>query len=239
VLRRAAASVGGRWKARARATGARAVDRALTRAAGARGFQLVKRHFYSPIPFDTPISEWSRRSPMVGIPFDIDAQAAWLERAVSHAAGWVPPAETGTFGVVDAELLYGAMRELRPDRVVELGSGVSSEIIHDARGRAHEIFDPVPNDRTRLPVRRVPATEVPRETLLDLQAGDVLFVDTTHTVKTGGDVNRIILDYMPLLAPGVIVHFHDIFLPYEYPREWSEEGAALGGAVSASGVSGR
>ncbi len=48
--------------------------------------------------------------------------------------------------------------------------------------------------------------------------GDILFVDTTHTVKLGSDVNFIILDVLPRLAPGVIVHFHDIFLPFEYPR---------------------
>ncbi len=52
--------------------------------------------------------------------------------------------------------------------------------------------------------------------------GDILFVDTTHTVKIGSDVNFIVLDVLPRLAPGVIVHFHDIFLPFEYPRRWFE-----------------
>jgi len=48
-------------------------------------------------------------------------------------------------------------------------------------------------------------------------------VDTTHTVKIGSDVNRIILRILPLLAPGVVVHFHDICLPYEYPRYLLED----------------
>src|SRR5206468_1730052 len=52
---------------------------------------------------------------------------------------------------------------------------------------------------------------------------DVLFVDTTHTVKVGGDVNRVILDVLPTLAPGVHVHIHDIYLPWEYPREFLAE----------------
>lgn len=53
----------------------------------------------------------------------------------------------------------------------------------------------------------------------------MLFVDTTHTVKTGGDVNRIFLDILPRLKSGVIVHVHDIFLPYEYPQAWwTDEG---------------
>jgi hypothetical protein len=68
-----------------------------------------------------------------------------------------------------------------------------------------------------------PAQDVPLEEFTALQAGDVLFVDTTHTVKLGSDVNRIVLDVLPVLAPGVLVHVHDIFLPYEYPRKWTEE----------------
>jgi hypothetical protein len=56
----------------------------------------------------------------------------------------------------------------------------------------------------------------------ELGPQDVLFVDTTHTVKTGGDVNRIVLDVLPALAPGVVVHFHDIWLPYEYHRALTE-----------------
>jgi hypothetical protein len=58
----------------------------------------------------------------------------------------------------------------------------------------------------------------------ELEARDVLFVDTTHTVKTGGDVNRIVLDLMPLLAPGVIVHFHDVLLPWEIHKNWLDRG---------------
>ncbi len=53
-----------------------------------------------------------------------------------------------------------------------------------------------------------------------LEANDILFVDTTHTVKTGSDVNRIVLDVLPRLAAGVLVHFHDIFIPWEYHRHW-------------------
>jgi hypothetical protein len=69
----------------------------------------------------------------------------------------------------------------------------------------------------------VRAQDVPLPVFEELSAGDVLFVDTTHTVKLDSDVNRIVLDVLPRLAPGVIVHVHDIFLPYEYPRKWPEE----------------
>jgi hypothetical protein len=72
-------------------------------------------------------------------------------------------------------------------------------------------------------VQALGATEVMHEAFEALTEGDILFVDTTHTVKTGGDVNRVILDVLPSLRPGVVVHFHDIFLPWEYPRSWVED----------------
>lgn len=196
---------------------------ATMRAAKAQGYQLVPRHYYSPIPFDTPRAEWDRRSPMAGIAFDLDAQIEWLELVTANAAGWTAP-DSPMYGPVDAELLYGAMKELDPSRVVELGSGTSSAIIRQALDRPHDIYDPVPNDRTTLNVHRVSAVDVPLAVFRALRAGDVLFVDTTHTVKTGGDVNRIVLDFLPELAEGVVVHIHDIFLPYEYPHEWAVEG---------------
>jgi hypothetical protein len=74
---------------------------------------------------------------------------------------------------------------------------------------------------TRL--ERLPAQEVPLAEFESLGRGDVLFVDTTHTVKLAGDVNFIVLDVLPLLAPGVVVHVHDVFLPREYPRAWLED----------------
>jgi hypothetical protein len=56
-----------------------------------------------------------------------------------------------------------------------------------------------------------------------LRANDPLIVDTTHTVKIDGDVNHVVLNLLPRLGSGVLVHFHDIFLPWEYPRKWAED----------------
>jgi hypothetical protein len=198
----------------------RQTDRALPLVAGRRGFELIPRHYYSPIPYDTPRSAWDRVHPMPGVRFDVESQAGWVERAAANAEGWTPP-ESPMYGPVDAEVLYGMISELRPGKVVELGSGHSSEIIRQALGKAHEIYDPWPNERTDREVHRVSAADVPLDVFTELEAGDVLFVDTTHTVKTGGDVNRIILEVLPSLHPGVVVHIHDIFLPFEYPYEWA------------------
>jgi hypothetical protein len=130
------------------------------------------------------------------------------------------------YEALDAETLYAMVRRFRPRQVLELGSGMSTLVIADALRhdeivdrRRHDVFDPYPRDDLGEALEQVAnlhpisATEVPLERFAALQAGDILFVDTTHTVKIGGDVNRVILDVLPRLAPGVLVHFHDIFLP--------------------------
>lgn len=149
----------------------------------------------------------------------------------------------GYYGPVDAEVLYAMVRCSKPRRIIELGSGASSLVIGAAcRANATEgcaseyrVFDPFPeaDPQSELVglqaaieglarVQAIPATEVALDEFTALEPGDLLFVDTTHTVKTGGDVNYIILDVLPALPEGVVVHFHDIFLPWEYPHEWLE-----------------
>jgi hypothetical protein len=129
------------------------------------------------------------------------------------------------------------IRAGRPRRVVELGSGYSTLLIalacarnaDDGTATAHEVFDPFPRPHilgdalAASVLTPLSATDVPLEVFATLESGDILFVDTTHTVKLGGDVNHLILDVLPILRSGVIVHFHDIFLPWEYPRQWFEE----------------
>src|ERR1044071_9524271 len=62
--------------------------------------------------------------------------------------------------------------------------------------------------------------EINLEFFSQLESGDILFIDSSHTVKIGGDVNYLFLEILPRLKPGVIVHVHDIFLPFEYRRDW-------------------
>jgi hypothetical protein len=198
--------------------------RLAQRLAGLAGVDLVPRRYWSPIPYDVPEDVWTRRSPLAGIEFDVDAQAELFERIAEHTRGWSPPADRRMYVGMDAIALYGMLRELAPGRVVELGSGVSTDIIRQALGRPHEVYDPYRNERTELAVDPVSATDVPFEVFRRLESGDVLFVDTSHTVKVGSDVNRIVLDILPTLAPGVVVHLHDVFLPFEYRRDWAERG---------------
>ena len=221
---------------------------AVRAVAGRVGLQVVPKTYYSPIP-DLPAvapDVWTRRSALAGIHFDLDEQVAWIERHLATAMREFSPPDgpvgagefslaNPSYGRVGADILHGVVRGLKPRRIVELGSGHSTLIMAAAaeRNRAEgaetelRTFDPFPTvAQPGLPglaaLERVKAQDVAPEVFATLGDGDVLFVDTTHTVKLDSDVNRIVLDVLPALAPGVLVHVHDIFLPYEYPREWPE-----------------
>ena len=217
----------------------------LAREAAERlGLQLVLKTYYSPIPDLSNLSAgvWDERDPLRGIDFDLDAQIGFVESQLGEhikALSWAKDVGTGhaydpgndSYSLPDARVLYAMTRHLRPKLIVELGSGQTTRVMAQAcRENARDgaparlrAFDPFPTaiDDT-LPglteLVRTKAQDVPDEVFTELQAGDVLFVDTTHTVKIASDVNHIVLRVLPLLNEGVIVHIHDIFMPYEYPR---------------------
>jgi hypothetical protein len=144
----------------------------------------------------------------------------------------------------DAIFLFCMLRTARPARVIEVGSGHSSaamldtaDLFLDSDGsrvdftfidpypdRLHSVLRPEDHDRVR--ILDTPVQDVPLETFDALQANDVLFIDSTHVSKTGSDVNRLYFEVLPRLAPGVLVHIHDVHYPFEYPREWVFEGRA-------------
>jgi hypothetical protein len=141
----------------------------------------------------------------------------------------------------DALFLHFMLRYLKPRRVIEIGSGYSSAVTLDTNelflgGKAHCTFiEPYPavllsmlrpSDSESTEVLPVPLQEVDLARFRALAANDVLFVDSTHVSKIGSDVNRIFFEILPVLAPGVYVHFHDILFPFEYPRAWVDEGRA-------------
>lgn len=152
------------------------------------------------------------------------------------------------FGYGDGLVLYGMLRHRRPRRYVEVGSGWSSALVLDVRDRqvgqvpsrpdAHPMsctfIEPHP-ERLRELMRSgdESTTEVvvrPLQdalgVLLELQAGDILFIDSTHVAKVGSDVVTLFRYVLPSLPSGVHVHFHDIFYPFEYPRDWVYQGRA-------------
>ena len=147
--------------------------------------------------------------------------------------------ENGYFRSVDAEMLYSVVRQKKPRRIIEIGSGFSTRLMALAirEGKLETSIvsiDPSPrvevdgfvNQHIQSVVEHLdPATIVD-----SLAEGDLLFIDSSHQVVTGGDVPYLFLEVLPRLKKGVLVHIHDIFLPFEYPEEavlpgwgWAEQ----------------
>jgi hypothetical protein len=228
-----------------------AVARTLARPLRSAGFELEVRSFYSPIPDLRTIemSVWTRPSELPGLPvFDLAAQLSFVERELgARIAEFQPPREptqdrfefflsNGLYQGGDADLLYAMVRRYRPKRVIELGAGFSTLVTAAAcsanRADGHDTefisYDPYATPAPGLDglseLRPVPAESVPIEEFESLNEDDILFIDSSHVVRVGGDVNRLLLEVVPRLSPGVLIHLHDIFLPWEYPREWIANG---------------
>lgn len=150
-------------------------------------------------------------------------------------------ADNSMFGPPSACTLHLLLRYWRPQRVVEVGSGFSSAVMLDTSEYFLEapieltFIEPHPErlrsllrpaDSQNVRVIEQPLEDVPRSLFGALQSGDLLFIDSSHVLKTGSDVNVALFEILPSLAPGVFVHFHDILYPFEYPRNWVLEGRA-------------
>lgn len=132
----------------------------------------------------------------------------------------------------DAEVAYALVRDLKPRRIVEIGSGNSTwlfrAVIEDG-GLETQLVSVDPSPRREVAavadrVLRQRLQELEELKLVDeLDDGDVLFIDSSHTIEAGSDVVVLLLRVLPALKPGVHVHLHDIFLPFEYPRKWLVE----------------
>lgn len=225
---------GGGWRG-----AAMSVYLAGHRAAARAGIHAVRASYDSPIPRSEDLAAtFTAESPMRGIDWDPESQMAFVGRELApYLAEFRPQPDpdapdgvfrlgNSTYDSVDAELLYAIVRWAKPRRYVELGSGYSTLVAFEAleRNGSGELrcYDPYPSPhvlaRPELArhVQRVGAQQLDESVVRELEAGDLLFVDTSHTVKQGGDVNRIVLDLLPLVPAGVSVHFHDIFLPGDY-----------------------
>jgi predicted O-methyltransferase YrrM len=225
-----------------------AVVRLLSRPMRRAGFDFEVRSFYSPIPDLTSIGTeiWERRSDLPGIPLDLDRQLAFVEEEVARYVGEFAPQlegsvdgfhlRNGLFQGGDAELLYALVRLKKPSRIVELGAGYST-LVSAAAARANRTdghdtrvvsFDPYASPAALGGMSDV-VDLVPQAAegldpayFSELAPNDILFIDSSHTVRIGGDVVYLLCEVIPRLGAGVLVHLHDIFLPYEYPREWLE-----------------
>lgn len=213
-------------------------------------------HYYSPVPDTRELGREPARSRIwpadppecPGIDFRGAEQVA-LARAIGADSPIVfPTASTGDptlyhtgnemFSLLDAWALQGVLRQFRPQRMIEVGCGFSSlvtaQVNRDFLGCELEFtcIEPYPPDFLDEGIEGIsrlitsPVQEVALARFEQLRSNDVLFIDTSHVAKTGGDVPFLYHEVLPRLRPGVVVHIHDIFLPWDYPEDWVLGGRA-------------
>ena len=149
--------------------------------------------------------------------------------------------ENPAYSYCDDIFLYCMIRHAAPKRIIEVGSGYSSCVMLDTNDLyfngniATTCIDPYPElllslindrDRDRIKIIGSRVQDVDLAEFDSLEAGDILFIDSTHVSKIYSDVNRLFFEILPKIQNGVLIHFHDILYPFEYPREWIYEGRA-------------
>jgi hypothetical protein len=207
-------------------------------------------HFHSPIPdlgeVRADAGRIFRPATLAGIELQIPAQLRLLDLLRQFFSD-IPFTDDATppyryfyrndfYSYGDAGLLFCLLRHVRPQRIVEVGSGYSTCVMLDTNeyflGSSAQVTciepDPPrllslcrpsdPGQAFELVPQRV--QEVPLDLFRRLERGDVLFVDSSHVSKVGSDVNYLLFEVLPALQKGVLVHFHDVFADFEYPREW-------------------
>jgi hypothetical protein len=192
---------------------------------------------YSPIPASLPgisislnshVEMWQRMLPHLReIPF-----------AAGKKDGFRYYFENPSYSYGDASVLYSILRIFRPRRLIEIGSGFSSACTTDTvehyldrrvavtfiepySGLLRQILDDGTLGRSIL--HESPVQDIALPVFEQLESGDILFIDSTHVMKTGSDVCYELFDILPNLTSGVLIHFHDVFWPFEYPATWALE----------------
>jgi hypothetical protein len=206
-------------------------------------------HFYSPIVNVEQVRPMFDKTnvpeQLPGIEIDRDAMLALWKQLLAHLRDMPFPDEQSSgfryffnntaFSHGDGRILSAMLRHFQPRRLVEVGSGYSSACAMDTIDRylggkvAVSFIEPYPellisllgkDTISRVTIHASGVQYADMASFAQLEAGDFLFIDSTHVMKTGSDVCHELFNVLPALKPGVFVHFHDIFWPFEYGAEW-------------------
>lgn len=212
------------------------------------GYHIMPPHYYSPIPEeeDFPPGFWEQRTELPGLTIDTEACLSFVEGDLApflaEFRDRFPIEETqgapfwlinSVYMAVDAHVYYGLIRHLRPKQILEIGSGMSTRLAaaavetNGAEGAPCQLtaVEPYPPEHLakaaasgEFTLLQKKVQEVPLERFQELGAGDILFIDSSHVLREGNDVQYEFLEILPRLRDGVHVHVHDISLPRRYPR---------------------
>lgn len=221
------------------------------------GVSVTPSHFYFPVPKLRSLrdKDWGARHPCAAIDFRFAEQLNRLNTEfLPFAQEWsFPDHQNGTknqfhfnngfFEHVDAEVAYSIVRQRKPRRIVEVGCGNTTLLLTTAlRKNAAEGFpcemygiDPHPSLFLKEGVPGLtglieePVQRAPVELFRALEENDILFIDSSHVVSIDSDVVYELLNILPTLKPGVVVHFHDIFAPLDYPEKFVKKNLCFWG----------
>jgi hypothetical protein len=212
----------------------------LYRAADRLGVFPLVDHYHDP-PVRLAARARRTRRTLPGIDLRIDEQLELLSRFRYGdellAIPMLAESDVGpyfgnpSFAAPDSQIYYSMLRHFRPRRVLEVGSGQSTRFAAQAlelnrvEGSPGELVAIEPYEAPELEtlgvhVVRSRVEDLNADPFAELQEGDVLFIDSSHVVRPGGDVTLLMLDVIPAMPPGILVHVHDVFTPRDPPDEW-------------------
>lgn len=207
----------------------------------------IRNHYYEPqFDYREPHKDFSLDRNLPGININEAAQLACLENftfrdelehiSLEKADELEFYLNNGSFGPGDAEYWYQIVRNIKPKRIIEIGSGNSTlmaikaiqqnQVEDSTYTCEHTCIEPYEMpwlEKTAVSVLREKVEEVELEFFAQLEDNDILFIDSSHVIRPQGDVLFEYLELLPTLNKGVIVHVHDIFLPKNYSNAWLKE----------------
>lgn len=201
------------------------------------GVHCMRNHYYEPKTdySKDPLNQSARTLP--AIDFNHMTQVGALEAVDSCQNSYSPVKSPNQcmFGNIDSRILHGMVTHFEPSRMIEIGSGHSTKIARQAASNSitnfeHFCIEPYECDwleRLGVTVIREKVENVPVSFFSTLGDGDILFIDSSHVIRPDGDVEFELNRILPSLNRGVIVHVHDIFTPFNYPRKWVEDDLRL------------
>lgn len=198
------------------------------------GYHIRPIHYYEPLPDFRSITteQISRRRSYPAIDFRWEDQLAMLDELAAHRNELLEVEfdfKNDYFSGFDAAVYYSLIRHLKPQRIIEIGGGYSTRVAAKALSRNRKgsltCIEPYPDERLNgaglnIELIQQPVEEIDVDLFSCLKANDILFIDSSHTVKFGSDVCYEFLEVLPSLDAGVWVHVHDIFFPHDYPVDW-------------------
>ena len=214
------------------------------------GVNVTRKHFDSSIPGIKELAEknvaWGKELQLAGIEMNEQSQLHLLEEVFTQYKSEFNFAINKTenphefylnnpgFGLEDTSVLHCMIRHFKPKTIIEIGAGYSTFVsaraclMNQKRGCLGRLMSIEPYPREvhkkgfpgldRLIIQK--AEEVETNFFEQLEENDILFIDSSHVVRIGNDVNFLYLEVLPRLKKGVVVHIHDIFFPYQYPKKW-------------------